>query len=586
MKKKSLILTNIKNLKTNEDIEYFSLGKWVEDKNLERCKHPIMKEVNSTDLKKIEKKTTIFYEYFLEKLSVSLNKIHHINKSKKEWELVIGNWLRLFIEIILARIHLLSRLNLNNYNEVHITEYEHLKPYNFISFNRAEFSRLVENSIGWNQYIFSKIVRYYKNKNSSKFITTHHKRQIEKKSRYKKISYLSDNLRKYLFKLSSYFASCFAIERRVIFSFSWLSIINIIRLSIKIGKVPIIYFQEENRVSIKRVNRKLRKKLFEDNFNDINTIKDQKILLTYLVTEQLPMCYLENWNFLKDELKVKKIPLAKLILAGNGSDNDDVFRLFISNNYKNLKYIIFQHGGVYGLSPTVYKGEFYEHRVADKWISWGWEKNNSKNVIPGFNLKNLNRKKIFDKKAKDILLPLPYFSNSPTRIASSEANQTLDSIFEIINNLKEEIRQHVKLRVFPDQSNKILINSMVNKNYISQEANFYDNLKVSRLHLSIVNATTYLESLNLNFPTIILFEKKYLYIRKSIYRDFMKLKEVGIFYENSDDLIAFINKNYFSIEKWWNGKKLQKVKNTFIHKYARYDTDWINKTSVLIKNEK
>ena len=49
MKKKSLILTNIKNLKTNEDIEYFSLGKWVEDKNIAISKNE-MRATKSTYL--------------------------------------------------------------------------------------------------------------------------------------------------------------------------------------------------------------------------------------------------------------------------------------------------------------------------------------------------------------------------------------------------------------------------------------------------------------------------------------------------------------------------------------------------------
>ena len=82
----------------------------------------------------------------------------------------------------------------------------------------------------------------------------------------------------------------------------------------------------------------------------------------------------EEWkelNRLSNKLKLPK--KTDIIYVGSGIITDECLRLYVSRQVGlGGKFIISQHGGVYGHSLIQEKTEFVEHRVSDKWISWGW----------------------------------------------------------------------------------------------------------------------------------------------------------------------------------------------------------------------
>ena len=63
------------------------------------------------------------------------------------------------------------------------------------------------------------------------------------------------------------------------------------------------------------------------------------------------------------------------------------------------------------------------------------------------------------------------------------------------------------------------------------------SLTNARLHISIVNATTFLESLSYNVPTIMYIKEPFTEFRKNSHNDILNLLKAGILYDDLDKLI-------------------------------------------------
>ena len=66
-----------------------------------------------------------------------------------------------------------------------------------------------------------------------------------------------------------------------------------------------------------------------------------------------------------------------------------------------------------------------------------------------------------------------------------------------------------------------------------------------------------------------IYDKKYCSLRKSAIKDFEMLKKVRIVHNSPQEAAQFVNENYNHLEKWWNSKLLQKIRNEFCYKFAR-----------------
>jgi putative transferase (TIGR04331 family) len=85
-----------------------------------------------------------------------------------------------------------------------------------------------------------------------------------------------------------------------------------------------------------------------------------------------------------------------------------------------------------------------------------------------------------------------------------------------------------------------------------------------------------LETLNLNFPTIIYFNNKNDPIREAAKKYFMILKKAGVFYEDEKLAAIKINQIWPNVNNWWNSKKVQEAVNFFCDKYSRRTETPIN----------
>ena len=91
----------------------------------------------------------------------------------------------------------------------------------------------------------------------------------------------------------------------------------------------------------------------------------------------------------------------------------------------------------------------------------------------------------------------------------------------------------------------------------------------SRLYISTYNATTYLESLSWNIPTIIFWNPNHWELNEETKPYFEMLKSVSIFHETPESAAQQMIKVWDDVEGWWQSEQVQDVRKNFCYRYSR-----------------
>jgi putative transferase (TIGR04331 family) len=94
-------------------------------------------------------------------------------------------------------------------------------------------------------------------------------------------------------------------------------------------------------------------------------------------------------------------------------------------------------------------------------------------------------------------------------------------------------------------------------------------MKNSKIYISTYNATTYLESLYFNFPTIIFWNEEHWKVKSETQEYLNLLESVGIFHRNPHSAAKKLEEIWDDIPNWWSSKDVQNARNLFCNKFAQ-----------------
>ena len=103
-----------------------------------------------------------------------------------------------------------------------------------------------------------------------------------------------------------------------------------------------------------------------------------------------------------------------------------------------------------------------------------------------------------------------------------------------------------------------------------------NQLRESRLFIGTYNATTYLETLAANFPSVIFWNPEHWELRSSAQPYFDELRRVGIFYDTPEAAAEKINEISHDPASWWKQPEIQRAKDKFCFQFARTSNNWMN----------
>ena len=94
-------------------------------------------------------------------------------------------------------------------------------------------------------------------------------------------------------------------------------------------------------------------------------------------------------------------------------------------------------------------------------------------------------------------------------------------------------------------------------------------LKKCRLVVHLFHTTTFLETISINFPTILYFDPTRSPIRLSAIPHYDELRRVKILHDSPEAAANWINEIYKNPLSWWMSPETQEVRTQFCNQFAK-----------------
>ncbi len=510
----------------------------------------------------------IIYEDVLFELSNKLNQIHQVNYSLRYWRILIGPWLGCFTQILFDRWFMLNTVFDDN-QKYHCRVIKR-EPLSFVPNDMDNFEQWFVTD-DWNEALYGQLIElYWLNKVNSTRIdkikqipqSFAKKISIKKKFKEKVLTFLN----KLPIKDNNYF-----------FISSYLPLKIELKLQIRLGQIPNLWNARSSPI-VEPCAKQRKWKLNNEKCGPFEGV------LRKMIPMHIPTAYLEGYLILNKT--IENIPWPKnpkSIFTSNAYLGDDLFKAWAAKKTEsNTPLIIGQHGGHFGMSLFSFY-EDHQIKIADKWLSWGWHDENRKNIVPVGNFKDFEKQVDYNSKGVALMVEMTVPRYSYHLYAVPIASQCLDYFNDqkaFLSSLPIELRQQVLLRLSRsdydwNQADRWK-DSMPEVNIDLGRKDIKKLIKKSRLYISTYNATTYLESLTWNIPTIMFWNPEHWELNEQAKPYFELLEKVGIFHTTPQSAAQKMIEIWHDVDDWWNSNEIQSARKVFIDQYARLPEEPLN----------
>ena len=439
-------------------------------------------------VQKHKKKALELYSLIIEGLSEKLNDIHHENHSQLYWERILGIWLWFYISNYLEKYTKLkysfkenpkfitlgidpkqinpATCSIDYLDGLRESEIYHIQQYSFIL---KDFFKTNYKEVKLNKSSLLKKDKVLQRKNLKDYITNFYHRLIGR-------GYVSGSTILFATRFTN--LNLFKIHIKSLFSVT-----------------PIFRNWDKKPIIEKDIS--LRNNLSFNNFQTNNCELTESIIKS--LSDTLPTDFIESYSNIKKitSLNIKK-NLPKKIVTGVGFVLDSKFSIWAAScGEMGTKIFGCQHGGLYG-DTNMIADEFFERKLSDEYITWGWGQESSLLNLPS---QIFSKKRISIRNPKKILWIMTLDSRYSYHIEEMLSGCRLQKYFInqklLFNSLTPKVKDELIIRKYPNDFGW-QISEMWNKQYeyfIDNKSNsFHDNLKESKLVIiDHIGGTTALE---------------------------------------------------------------------------------------------
>jgi putative transferase (TIGR04331 family) len=507
------------------------------------------------------------YNIYLIEITHFLNKNHKVNYSVDYWKVIIGPWLKRFIFIVYDRLqniklikkkYRISHVKINNYLE---------KDFLFNDYNDFDYKIHTDE---WNNIIYEQIIK------SLKYFKVKRFNKIENNSNLIK---KNNNLLSILFFWVNKFFSLFVKKNNSFFINTYFSKAQLLLLQLKLGQTP--FFPEEY------IKLKFKKKIqyrLKKNKKNRDTLE---LVLDSMILKHFPKIYLEGYKKTIKFIDTLSWPTKpRFIYSSNSFFNDDVFKIYLAEQKRryNTKFISGQHGGGF-FSSKYYFNQDLQFDISDFVLTWGFKKKFSDKFVPMFNFLNVNKNsnKYYKNNAK--LLFIDYeFSRFPYGLGINMFHERkypelAEDRFSFFKKINDSILDSTIIKMDTDygrSTKERFYDRGIKCNFASRHDSFLKLLNSSKICVMNINSTPFLQTLNLNHPTVIFINKNIDLINDEFSSSLKALEKVGIVFYTPEQAANHINLIWNSVDSWWNSKKVQDAVNFFCNKYSKRSNNKVN----------
>jgi len=564
-----LVTTALEDTWPAEDVPVLFLGEWCrlyDRKSVWEKRDAVVAPYHWDDRQKLRKDylyLKVLYEELLAELVTKLNKVHGVNYSVRYWRIIAGPWLGFFIQMLFDRWTMLCQVA--HANDISGVRVRLSKDEQVVPNDMAAFVQLFLSDT-WNETIYGQLLSWM---------------DIPVKKLDAKTEMLASpgnaNAERFAYKfkhslarMASHLSGAFCRDNEYFFIASYLPLNQDLLLQFKLGQLPKLW--RPVAAPAKPANPTARQWgwAFPDNADDFPAI------VRSMIPRHIPTAYLEGYSCLVATTKSLRWPKRpKAIFTSNSYCSDDVFKVWAADRVENgTPLIIGQHGGNFGMAKWSFT-EDHQAQIADKFLTWGWSDKRWKSVLPVGNLKGFGRSVVPDERGMALLvqMAMPRYSYHMYSIpVSRQWLSYFDDQCRFVKSLPKGLQEKILVRLYIHDygwgQKKRWIDNFPSIQIDDGSDSMASLMKRSRLYISTYNATTYLESLSLNFPTLIFWNKRHSELRPGVEPDFEMLRSVGIFHDTPESAAHHMQSIWGDVAAWWSSASVQSARQRFCERYA------------------
>ena len=519
------------------------------------------------------------YERLLETLSEQLNQIHHTQHSLRYWRILIGPWLGYFIQILFDRWSSIQQAVV--YSKLSETVHFSYEIGDFIPKDMNAFSQLFTND-EWNHFIYSEIIK------ESTFLS---RTILSKKCFYRasenqiKIT-LKRRVKNIIYSAYSVLSGKIVFDRSPFLYKTYLPLLDEWKLQAKLGQLP----RYSRAASVCSILIDFNQRQWLVNGEDKSTFET---FVRKMIPIQIPRVYLEGYRQLNEQCDTLSWPATpKFIWTSNAHFSDDVFKAWTAKKVdEGAPFVIGQHGGFYGVSQFSF-AESHEMASCDYYLSWGWNQLSQCKIMPIGQIKSREPLQIAHEVQPHALMVTLCTSRYSFWLGSCIVSSQWLNYFKeqcvFVEKLRPDIRDALIVRLHSSDYNwdqKMRWRDRFESLTLDDGVcNIDELLCKSKLYISTYNATTYLESLSMNIPTVIFWNPGYYELRDSAIPYFEELKKVGIFHETPESAADHVGEIWDNVADWWYSEPVRQVLARFKIRYCHLPKDLIGNLKVALNS--
>ena len=513
------------------------------------------------------------YESVLAQLSEVLTEIHQKDASPRYWRIVLGPWLFFFVSVVWERYHAVQFVLESTRGVDLVTDIHLPRSHRHIPVNLPHYFELLTTE-NWNKQLYDDVLRYLSPEICREMDIALDKLDVDLPRQFlqtpsdKKFVDWTHTVLAFLARRSS---------SHVILN-SGINSKDLSFLNVLLGQVPVIrVVQYKDRIS--KPDLSLRERL---NLKISSNSKFAMFLIKQLQS-QIPRIYLEDFKWAADRACLAYPKKPKSIITGYGFLDDDVFKIWTAEQIeKGTKLSIFQHGGQFGMR-LFDQTEDHQFAISDRFYSWGWEADDSGKIVPISSPKLSKAARVVkpDKNGKILMVFQPTF-RYPRRLSAEPVGPQIKRYLEnqilFLNNLNVDLRRQTTLRLYSGEDHWAFKSRIEEEGYselISDRTEpFWQQLKKSRILILTYHATTLLEALTLNFPTLMFWDPKCWELNDRAKPWFESFVDLGVLYATPEGAAGKLFEIHDDVNGWWIDSEIQSLRRSFCQEFCRTSTKW------------
>lgn len=533
------------------------------------------------------------YEKYLASFAEGLNRVHGVDYSLRYWRIVIGIWLRAFIDAFYDRyLSIKTAQESGRVTNTWICSTKSWTPPDFPSFSHDAY----------NLYLYSRIIKRldgipFEEKKLS-HVQAGAASLVRPKSALGRI--LSEVVRQLKKGPEMFLRQGLAVlavevyprllrrfKSNVVFAGSiYLSLRDQMRLQWSLGQLPYLYHGEKMLFAAREVNDDMRNGLTfpasEDPFEQ---------LLNELLPEQIPMIYVEHYREMHKRVMAISPKAPKVAITAFTINYRRCFEFWAAYHAEKsgTKLVVSQHGGGYGTARHIFLDDHFT-RAFDRYYTWGSAIDGNPKVNPMPSLRLWKTKKELDSSnpSGSVMWIATTVGRYKTFAESGLVGPHMLLYFReqqsFYGALNEEVRELLLWRYFNDpwEDKERFMAFAPNlrvqrglKKQLGKESDFISELEKCRLAIHTGNETTYLEALAANFPSLVFWNPAYYEVRESLQSVFDELVAAGILHYTPESAAAKLNEIYSDPATWWKSQMVQNARKRFCDALACTREGWL-----------